>query len=359
MLLRQLVQDDESHHGERGTQPTTGAGALIVGNPASSVTLNEDGSSLLYPFLQELVTPLHTTYSNITLAPAAGGSGKGISDAIAGNVQMGGSDAYLSAADIAKTPGLLNVPVAISSQAVNYNVSNVSNLKLSGDVIAQIYEGKITKWNDPAIASLNPGVTLPAQTIVPVRRVDGSGDTFIFTSFLSDTNSAWQSGPSIGTTVPWPAVSNELTAEGNPGMVQTCHATGLHCLRRHQREASAQAAGLGEAELQNQSGSFVQPDATTVGAAVTAGVGTVPANLAAPHLPARRPVLSDRQLRVPGRQVDTVERSGGRGDPHLPGVRQLADRREHCYLPGQGAVRGVAGLCGVEGRYGAERAGSI
>jgi len=267
-----------------GTTPTTvSTGALNVGNPASAVTLTEDGSSLLYPFLQELEPAVHTAYSNITLSPAAGGSGKGISDAEAGNVLMGGSDAYLSAADIAKYPGLLNIPIAISSQAVNYNLPGIKNLKLSGNIIAQIYQGTITKWNDPAITALNPGVTLPATTIVPVRRVDGSGDTFIFTSFLSDTNAKWQSGPSIGTTVTWPSVSNELTADGNPGMVQTCHATaGCIAYIGISSESAALTAGLGEAELQNEAMNFVQPTPATINAAVAVGSGNVPADLAAP-----------------------------------------------------------------------------
>lgn len=257
--------------------------ALNVGNPTSAVTLNEDGSSLLYPFLQELVTPLHTAYSNITLAPAPGGSGKGISDAISGTVQMGGSDAYLSPGQISANPGLMNIPIAISAQAVNYNLPGVSNLKLSGAVLAKIYEGKIGKWNDPAIASLNSGVSLPATTIVPVRRVDSSGDTFIFTSFLSATSTDWQNGPAFGTTVTWPAAAGELTASGNPGMVQTCKATpGCVAYVGVSAEASAQQAGLGEAMLQNKSGSFLQPTSDTITAAVTAGSSNVPENLAAP-----------------------------------------------------------------------------
>ena len=263
-----------------GTTTTTSV-TVTTGNPTAAVTLNEAGSSLLYPFLQELVTPLHTQYSNITLAPSPGGSGKGISDAISGVVQMGGSDAYLSPGQLSANPGLMNIPIAVSAQAVNYNLSGVSNLKLSGDVIAQIYEGKITKWNAQPIAALNQNVTLPDTTIVPVRRVDSSGDTFIFTSFLSATNTTWQSGPAFGTTVTWPAAPGELTANGNPGMVQTCKATpGCIAYVGVSAEASAQTAGLGEAMLENKAGQFVQPSSDTITAAAAAGSGNVPANLA-------------------------------------------------------------------------------
>jgi phosphate transport system substrate-binding protein len=256
---------------------------MNVGNPSSATTITEAGSSLLYPYLQQLVNPLHSAYSNVTLAPAAGGSGKGISDTIAGTVNVGGSDAYLSSGEFAANPGLMNVPIVISSQAVNYNLPGVTGLKLTGNVLAQIYQGKITKWNNSAITAINPGVTLPNETIVPVRRVDSSGDTFIFTSFLSATDPSWQSGPGFGTTVTWPAVSSEVTASGNPGMVQTCHATpGCVAYIGISAESTALSAGLGEAELQNKAGNYVQPNQATVESAVSAGSSSLPANLAAP-----------------------------------------------------------------------------
>jgi phosphate transport system substrate-binding protein len=267
-----------------GATPTTAAPVTPqTGNPTTATTLNESGSSLLYPLLQQLESPLNQKYSNVTLAPAAGGSGKGISDAIAGTVQMGGSDAYLSNAQLTANPGLLNIPIAVSSQAVNYNLPGVTNLKLTGDILAKIYQGQITKWNAQEITALNPGVNIPATTIVPVRRVDSSGDTFLFTSFLTATNTAWSSGPALGTTVTWPAAPGELTASGNPGMVQTCKTTpGCVAYIGISAEATAQSAGLGEAMLQNKDGQFVLPSASTVNAAVAAGSGNIPANLAAP-----------------------------------------------------------------------------
>jgi len=265
------------------TTPPATSTTPVTGNPTSAVTLNESGSTLLYPFLQELVDPLHSAFANITFNPGPGGSGKGISDAIAGTTQIGGSDAYLSPSQLSSNPGLMNIPIVISAQAVNYNLPGISNLKLSGDIIAKMYEGKITKWNDPAIAALNSGVSLPATTVVPVRRIDSSGDTFIFTSFLSATNTEWQNGPAFGTTVTWPAAPGELTANGNPGMVQTCHATaGCIAYIGVSGEAQAQSAGLGEVMLQNKDGNFVQPAQANIEAAVSAGSGNVPDNLAAP-----------------------------------------------------------------------------
>ena len=299
--------------GTAASPTTTGSSGSVnmnAGNPAAPVTLNESGSSLLFPYLQVLVAPLKAQYSNITLAPAAGGSGKGISDATAGTTQLGGSDAYLSPGQMAASPGLLNIPIAVSSQAVDYNLSGVSTpLKLSGNVIAQMYEGKITKWNDPAIAALNSGVTLPATTVVPVRRVDSSGDTFIFTSFLSKTNPAWSSGPAYGTTVTWPAAPGELTANGNPGMVQTCKATpGCIAYVGISAQAKAKAAGLGESLLQNQAGQFVSPTQDDVTAAVSASTGNVPDNLAASLIYASGatsyPIVNFEYLVVKSSQAD-------------------------------------------------------
>ena len=250
-----------------------------TGNPTTAVTLTESGSSLLLPFLQELVTPLTAAYPNITLAPAGGGSGKGITDAIAGNSLLGGTDAYLSPAQFTANPTLANIPVAVSGQGVWYNLPGISGLKLTGAVLAQIYSGSIKKWNDPAIAALNSGVTLPSTTIVPLVRQGSSGDTFLFTSFLSATSPAWASGPGFGTTVPWPKVAGEGSASSNPGMVAACKA-GCVAYVGVSANAAAQTAGLGEAMLQNKAGTYLTPTATTLAAAVTAGAASIPANLA-------------------------------------------------------------------------------
>ncbi|MDQ6838553.1 MAG: phosphate ABC transporter substrate-binding protein PstS [Actinomycetota bacterium] len=263
---------------------TTAAGNTTVdtGNPTKAVSLTEDGSSLLFPYLQQLVAPLSQAFPNITLSPAAGGSGKGITDATSGTSLLGGTDAYLSPGQASASPGLLNVPIVVSAQAVNYNLPGMSDLKLSGDVIAQMYLGKINKWNDPAIAKLNPGVNLPATTVIPVRRVDSSGDTFLFTSFLSATNQAWNNGPSLGTTVPWPPAAGELTASGNPGMVQTCGSTpGCIAYIGVSSESAAKSANLGEAMLKNKAGQFAQPTSDAINAAVAASVGNVQPNLVA------------------------------------------------------------------------------
>jgi phosphate transport system substrate-binding protein len=263
--------------------PPAPGGGPRLGNPSKPVTVEETGSTLVLPFLQKMVDPLRARYPNVTLAPAGGGSGKGISDVISGTARVGGSDAYLSDAQARQHPDFLNIPIAISAQAIDYNLPGVRNLKITGEVLAQIYMGKIARWNDPAIARLNPGLSLPATTIVPVRRVDASGDTFIFTSLLTRTNQDWANGPAFGTTVTWPAAPGELTANGNPAMVQVCKATpGCVAYIGVSVEQTALQQGLGEAMLQNRAGNFVIPTQDTISAAAAQGAQNLPADLRAP-----------------------------------------------------------------------------
>ncbi|MGH9076941.1 MAG: phosphate ABC transporter substrate-binding protein PstS [Acidimicrobiales bacterium] len=262
---------------------TTVASAPATSNPPSAVTLDESGSSLVFPFLQALVTPLHQAFSNVTLAPAAGGSGKGISDATAGISALGGSDAYLTTAELGQ--GLANIPIAVSAQDVFYHLPGIANLKLSGSVLSQMYQGKITTWDAPAVTALNPGVTIPATKVIPIHRSDSSGDTFLFTGYLSKADpNGWggSSGPGQGTTVTWPSVPAALTASGNPGMVSACQqAAGCVAYVGISAQVTAQQAMLQEAQLGNQAGDFVTADATTINDAVTSGAGNVGANLVA------------------------------------------------------------------------------
>jgi phosphate transport system substrate-binding protein len=289
--------------------PTTSSASVKTGNPAKPVTVTESGSSLMLPYLQKLAPQLQAAYSNITLSPAAGGSGKGISDAIAGTVILGGSDAYLSDAQAQQNPDLLNIPIAVSGQEINYNVPGVSNLKLTGDILAKIYQGKITKWSDPAIKSLNSSANLPDTTVVPVRRVDSSGDTFIFTSFLTKTNPDWANGPALGTTVQWPSVPGEVTAQGNPGMVQVCKATpGCVAYIGVSVRQTALSGGLGEAVLQNKAGKFVSPEQTNLTAAANALASQMPSDLRQSLIYASGnesyPIVNYEYLMVKNQQAD-------------------------------------------------------
>ncbi len=255
-------------------------GSGAPGNPATPVTVTETGSTLMLPYLQQLVGPLKQAYPNITLQPSGGGSGKGMADALAGRVDLGGSDAYLSNIQQQANLDVLDLPVVVSAQAITYNLPGVSDLRLNGDVLARIYRGEITRWNDSAIGALNPGATLPGTSMVPVRRAEPSGDTFIFTQFLSNAVDTWRSTPGYGATINWPSVPGELTAKGNAGMVATCGATpGCVAYVGVSAGRAATAAGLGQALLQNRAGNFLQPTHDTVSAALYNAQQLVPDDL--------------------------------------------------------------------------------
>ncbi|HTX25789.1 MAG TPA: phosphate ABC transporter substrate-binding protein PstS, partial [Streptosporangiaceae bacterium] len=202
------------------------AGPALPTTPAKpNASITETGSTLLYPLFGSWATAYQKLYTQVTITAGGTGSGTGIADAATGTVNLGGSDAYLSSSDMTTYPTMLNIAMAISAQQVNYNVPGVTNLKLDGTVLAGIYSGKITSWNDPAIAALNPGVTLPSLKIVPLHRADSSGDTFLFTTYLNDQDPSLWTSADVGTTVSWPAVSGALAETGNSGMVAGCAAT--------------------------------------------------------------------------------------------------------------------------------------
>ena len=262
------------------TSTTTAAVSLqsLQKWPITSVALQETGSSLLFPLFNLWTAQIQKEWPSVSITTAATGSGTGISSAAAGTVNIGASDAYLSQGQVQQYPGLENIPLAISAQQVNYNVPGVTgHLKLDGPTIAAIYQGKIVKWNDAKIAALNTGVTLPNIPIVTVHRSDSSGDTFLFSSFLTASDPAdWTLPP--GTTVAWPAVTGAVAAQGNGGMVQACQKNpGCIAYIGVSYLSQATAAGLGYSSLKNKSGNFELPTQATTGAAAASFANSTPA----------------------------------------------------------------------------------
>jgi phosphate transport system substrate-binding protein len=247
----------------------------------SGGSLSETGSTLLYPLFNLWVGGYTQKYSNVTVQTAGTGSGTGISDAENGTVDIGASDAYLSPSVATANPDLKNIPLAISSQIVAYNVPGVlSHLKLTGKVLSAIYQGQITKWNASQIASLNPGVTLPSTPIVTLHRSDSSGDTFLFTTYLSKADpSGWGTKIGFNTTVPWPAAPGALGEQGNSGMVTGCKATpGCIAYIGISYLTQALQAGLGYASLQNAKGQYEIPTQASISAEAASFVNKTPAN---------------------------------------------------------------------------------
>ncbi len=255
----------------------------VLGSAASFINIGETGSSLLYPLFNLWINSrsFKRAYPNLRVTTASTGSGTGIAQAIAGVVQIGASDAYMSPAQLKQNPNMLNIPLAISMQMVNYNLPglNQRHLKLSGPVLAGIYMGKIRYWDDSRIASLNAGVQLPHHAIIPVHRTDGSGDTFIFTQYLSFSTPEWNNQINYGTTVSWPAIPGNIGAVGNPGMVTACTDTAYSIAYIGTSfETSILRHHLGIALLKNRQGNYQLPIARTAKAAAAAMVAKTPKN---------------------------------------------------------------------------------
>jgi phosphate transport system substrate-binding protein len=239
---------------------------------AAPVQLNETGSTLLLPLFNRWIPDYATSNPNVTIATHATGSGAGIDGAISGTAAIGASDAYMSDEQAEQYPLIVNIPLAISSQTVNYNLPGLEGhtLKLDGPTLAGIYSGTIREWDAEPIKALNPGEVLPHHAIIPIRRADASGDTFIFTQFLDFSTPSWDEKVGYGLGVAWPSVPGELTAAGNGGVLQTAAATPYSIAYVGISFADQVAkAGLGTAMLKNQSGKFVVPTPETVGAAAS------------------------------------------------------------------------------------------
>jgi phosphate transport system substrate-binding protein len=234
------------------------------GSSGLSGTLNASGSTLQLVYQQAAIQQFKTVQPNITVNYGGGGSGKGRTDLASGVVQFAGSDSPIPSDEIASFKGktVLYFPILISPITVSYNLSNVSNLKLSAPVIADIFQDKITKWNDPKIAADNPGVKLPSTPITIAHRSDSSGTTQNFSEFLVEgAPGVWKLGSS--STINWPA--NSRGGNGNGGVAQIIKSTPGAI--GYVDFADAKASKLTYASIKNKAGSYVAP---SVSAATTA-----------------------------------------------------------------------------------------
>ncbi len=264
------------------TSQSSGSSTPTLPTSLPATTISETGSTLLYPLFNYWVPGFTSTYSNIQINTAGTGSGIGISSAAAGTVQIGASDAYLLPAQMNQYPNLLDIPLAISAQMINYNLPGIpstTHINMTGNILAQIYNGTVQYWDNSQITAINPGVTLPHQIIHPLHRSDGSGDTFIFTTYLSDTNSWWKSHVGFATSVSFPGIPSAAAYNGNGGMVQGCQQT-QYCIAYIgvSYKSNTEAAGLGYAFLQNAAGKFVDITQANIQAAAAQMESATPPN---------------------------------------------------------------------------------
>jgi phosphate transport system substrate-binding protein len=239
------------------------------GSSGSSLsgTLNASGSTLQLPYQQAAISAFKSVQPSMTVNYGGGGSGKGRSDLAAGVVQFAGSDSPIPSDEMANFKGktVLYFPLLLSPITVSYNLSGVSSgLKLTPTVIAEIFQGKITKWNDSAITSLNSGVKLPSTPISLAVRSDSSGTTANFSLFLMTAEpSVWKLGSS--STINWP--SGAHAGNGNGGVAQIIKSTPGAI--GYVDFADAKASGLTYASVKNSSGNYIAPSTSAASAAGT------------------------------------------------------------------------------------------
>ena len=226
------------------------------GNASSGAQITGAGSTFVYPVLSAWAAD-YQKQSGTSINYQSIGSGGGISQVKAGTVDFGATDQPLASDDLAKS-GLAQFPIVIGGIVPVVNLTGVApgKLRLTGPVLADIYAGKVKKWNDAAIAGINPGVTLPANDIAVVHRSDGSGTTFNFTHYLSQVSPAWKGSTGEGKTVNWPTGVGGKGNEGVAGYVrQIPNSIG------YVEYAYALQNKMNSAQLQNAAGTFVAPSA--------------------------------------------------------------------------------------------------
>jgi phosphate transport system substrate-binding protein len=230
------------------------AGLFVLAVPAlASAALAGAGSTLVAPLMANWITGFESG-TGTPVKYAAVGSGEGIKQIANRTVDFGASDAPMTSEQAAECDGCLTIPWALSATGVGVNVPGVSKLNLSGPVLAEIYLGKITKWNDKKIAALNPKAKLPATAITPVFRSDGSGDTYAFTSYLSKVSPAWKGQIGFGTTVGFKA---GVGAKGNTGVTSSLKTPGAI---GYVAAAYLIGAGIHAASIENAAGNFELPN---------------------------------------------------------------------------------------------------
>jgi phosphate transport system substrate-binding protein len=266
LVLGACSSSGSSSTASGGSSSSAPAGGSSSSSASLTGTLNASGSTFQLTFQQEAIAGFKSVQPSITVNYGGGGSGKGRTDLAGGTVNFAGSDSPIPAKEAAGFTGktILYFPVIIGPITMAYNLSGVSNLKLSPATIAGIFSGKIKTWNDPAIKADNSGVSLPSTPITLAVRSDSSGTTQNFTLFLQDAApSAWTLGSS--STIKWP--SSARAAAGNPGVAQVFKSTPGAI--GYVDYATAKASGLTFASIKNKDGSFVAPSPASATAAAT------------------------------------------------------------------------------------------
>jgi phosphate transport system substrate-binding protein len=240
------------------TTPTT------TTSTTTPITLTGAGSTFVYPMMSAWMSVYEEQEPNVQISYSAVGSGAGISDLSSKLVDFAGTDVPLGAGGSSNIPGVITIPETCGAVTVAYNLPGVSSgLHLTGSVVSDIFDGKVTMWNDPEIENLNPSVALPSQTIIPVHRSDGSGTTFVFTSYLSLSSQYFENEIGAGKTVEWPVGLGE---PGNTVVASTVSSTQYSI--GYVELAYALEDNMAVAAIENPAGNWILPSLNSTELAV-------------------------------------------------------------------------------------------
>ena len=244
-----------------------GAFSLAHADPASAqLLINGAGATFPYPIYSKWFDEYSKVDPSVRFNYQSIGSGGGQKQILEGTVDFGATDGPMSDQNLAKAPGkLLHIPTVAGADAIAYNLPGAARLRLDGPAIAGIFLGGITKWNDPRLKELNPGMVLPDADILVVHRADGSGTTYIFADYLSSVSPEWAKRVGRGTAVKWPV---GLGAEGNEGV--TGQIKQMPCSIGYVELVYATQNQLPCASVKNTAGNFVAPCVASISEALAA-----------------------------------------------------------------------------------------
>src|ERR1700730_7588071 len=249
-------------------------GLMWASAVSAQMTINGAGATFPYPIYSKWFDEYAKVDPSVRFNYQSIGSGGGQKQILAQTVDFGASDGPMSDDNLSKAPGrLLHIPTVAGADVVAYNLAGSPTLKLDGETVADIFLGKIKKWNDDKLKALNPGVTLPDQEIVVVHRSDGSGTTYIWTDYLSKVSPEWKQKVGTNTSVNWPVGLGGKGNEGVAGLVkQTPNSIGYVEL------IYAVQNKMGYGSVKNAAGNFVRADFASVSEAAAGAAKEMPAD---------------------------------------------------------------------------------
>lgn len=239
----------------------------------SQISINGAGATFPFPLIDNWRVEYQKVKPDVNINYQSIGSGGGVKQFTQKTVDFGASDAPLTKSEQQAAQGTVHIPETIGSVVAAYNIPGIPNkgLNLTGSVLADIFLGKITKWNDPQIQSINPGKSLPSDDIVVVHRSDGSGTTFVWTDYLSKVSSEWNNTIGTSKSVPWP---KGIGAPGNEGVANAVKGTQNSI--GYIELAYALTTKMPYAYLKNQAGNFIEPSINSTKAAISSISSNLP-----------------------------------------------------------------------------------